>query len=253
MFPLAKPYGITNWQIPRCVAGAEMTFQNRDIRFFITHEFCICPVGHTVTFTIIPQESIFIVGNFYWTFTRIFSSSSSIAGWPVFFEVIGCVGSHGPVMTIGTNFSVDIKIIEQYKFAGESMLVRCDIFTKKNQITIAISFRYISQHLVIRAVLLNNVKDIPYRWFISHFHGDRIACCSFGFQFCVLVIRGVIINSLWKKRHLARIRRLQNCKCSPEKSTYILFFNFLFLPFSPENHDITFTGRIRSIRICMRW
>ena len=99
-------------------------------------------------------------------------------------------------MTISTYLSVNIKIIKQNKFTGNGMLIWCYIFTKKNKIGISVTFRHITQYLVVGTVFLNDIKNIFYWRCITYFHGNRISCSTFRYHLFFFSIRGIIINSL---------------------------------------------------------
>src|SRR5665648_249 len=138
-----------------------MILQYRNGRsIVIRNKFSISPVRNAKPVTIIPQKAVFAVGRFTITFTRIISAPATITGWPVLFQIIGGVCSHCPVVSIGTHFSIHVKVIEQNKLFGDCMKVWSCIFTEKNQSRIAVSFRNVAQNLIVSPVFFNNIKDI---------------------------------------------------------------------------------------------
>ena len=63
-------------------------------------------------------------------------------------------------MAIRADLPVYIKIIQQHKFPGESMLIGSDLLPKQYKTGVAIALGHIAQHLVIGPVFFNDIKDM---------------------------------------------------------------------------------------------
>ena len=88
-----------------------MIFESWNIGFVIISKFSISAITYACAFAIIPNKTFFIVGNGPVAFGIIIASSAPITGYPCFFQIVGCIGSKTPVMSIGTYFAIYIKII----------------------------------------------------------------------------------------------------------------------------------------------
>ena len=63
-------------------------------------------------------------------------------------------------MAIGTDHSRAIRIVEEHEFARDFVLVGRDALAENAQRWIAIAFAHIAQHLVIGAVLFDDINDV---------------------------------------------------------------------------------------------
>src|SRR5262245_47857915 len=76
-------------------------------------------------------------------------------------------------MPVGAHFRIHVEVIQQHELPRESMRVGSYLLSEQAQVGISISFADISEHLVVSAVLTNNVEDILDRGSISNLQRNR--------------------------------------------------------------------------------
>jgi hypothetical protein len=65
-----------------------------------------------------------------------------------------------------------IVVIEQRKLLGERMMIRRDIAPELHERGIAVALRHIAEHLIVGAVLLEDVEDVLDRRTLAQMHRD---------------------------------------------------------------------------------
>src|SRR5262245_10950579 len=73
------------------------------------------------------------------------------------------VSAGGEAVTENADLTVAKKIVERDKFFCELMMNRRDAFIKESQSRIAITTLKIAQHLIVRAILFDNVENVSDR------------------------------------------------------------------------------------------
>ena len=76
------------------------------------------------------------------------------------FGIVGHVGSHAPLVAVGTHFGVHEKAVVQPKTLGERMMIRRPRAREKQQRRVAVAAGKVGEHLVVRAVLLHDVEHM---------------------------------------------------------------------------------------------
>ncbi len=83
-----------------------------------------------------------------------------VARWPELLRIIGCDARRGPVVAVGADVGVDVKIVEEDKLARQLVMIRSGVFVEQIQGRIAIALADLSQHLIVGAVFLDDVNDV---------------------------------------------------------------------------------------------
>ena len=89
-----------------------MILQYRHIGFGSLHKLTIRAIGYPKSFAEIPEEAILVVCYIAISFGIIRPSTASVRSRPCLFQKISGIGTQTPVMTIGTDFSIRVKVIE---------------------------------------------------------------------------------------------------------------------------------------------
>src|SRR5207302_4616709 len=76
-------------------------------------------------------------------------------------------------MAVGADLAIDIKVVQENKFARELVMVGSDAFGKKAQRRIAVAFGHIPENLVVRPILFYDVNAILKRTWLAAFRWDR--------------------------------------------------------------------------------
>ena len=139
MFPGLVPQGIRVTQVAGGIGLCKMVFQDRYLRRIIgidklavSTESYVGPVG------LVPDVELIFCSEAYST-----RAAAAITGRSVFFHIISSVRAQAPVMSVGTNFAIYIKIIQQHKVFGQSVVIGRNPFAKQQQACIAIALRHI--------------------------------------------------------------------------------------------------------------
>ena len=75
-------------------------------------------------------------------------------------DVVGRVGRHRPVVPVGAHLGVDEEPVEQSEPLGERVMIRRHGARKEHQRRIAVALRDVAEHLIVRAVLLEDVDHV---------------------------------------------------------------------------------------------
>ena len=89
-----------------------MSFQGRNICFFVIDKFTIRPVRDAGPLAIVPKKSIVRTGNGSLAFRVIGATAPPVAGHPGFFQVVVSLGGHRPAVTVRAYFPIDIEVVE---------------------------------------------------------------------------------------------------------------------------------------------
>src|SRR5688572_29506734 len=85
---------------------------------------------------------------------------AAILRWPALLVEIRRVCRIRPRMTIDRNLRVAIEVIEQHILFGDLVLVRGHLSSKDTQTRVAVPLWQIAEHLIIGAVLLDDIDDV---------------------------------------------------------------------------------------------
>ena len=77
-------------------------------------------------------------------------------------------------MAARAHLRVGVEVVEQNEVARQRMNVRRDLLREQAERAIAVALRQIAQHLVVRAVFLDDVNDMADRRRAAHRPGDRV-------------------------------------------------------------------------------
>ncbi len=120
-------------EIPADIGAAVVCgiLENVECRRPIVFKFAIIAEGHAATLTIVPDKSVGRIRDGTVPVKIIITTAAAIVTGPGLFREVGRISRHRPVMAIGTDFRVDIKIIQQDKLIHQRMGVRGDLLSKK--------------------------------------------------------------------------------------------------------------------------
>src|SRR2546421_2780944 len=68
-----------------------------------------------------------------------------------------------PIVAVGRDLAVDVKVVEQHKAPGDGVRVRRDGVVEDGEVRVAVSLRQVTQHLVVGAVLPDDVDHMADR------------------------------------------------------------------------------------------
>src|SRR5262249_14187492 len=159
-FPGADAIHIWDVQIPGREGRTEMVFERglicvvlllrRPVRiatrfaaarfvFARADKLAVTAIVHPRTLAIVPDVTARRARNLFLPFIIVGAPAAGIAGWPYLFYVIGGIGRHRPIVTIGGDFRIHVKIVEQNKFTRKGVMIGRYIFAKnaKRRIPVA--------------------------------------------------------------------------------------------------------------------
>jgi len=160
----------------------------------MVHKFSIVAERNAGTPAIVPDISFGGVSDGATTFEVIAAAPVAIIRPPVLFYKIRSIASHGPAMSVNTDFRIYVKIIQQYELVGQGMTIGSNLLPKNSQAAIPVPSRDISQHLVVGFVLFQNIKHIFYRCPIAFFHGYRVTLRAGCRHFLLFGIGGIPVD-----------------------------------------------------------
>ena len=76
------------------------------------------------------------------------------------FHVVGGEGGVGPLMAVGAEDAGAVGVVEQHELAGQLVLVGRDALAEDAEGRVAVALFHVAQHLVVGAVLLDDVDDV---------------------------------------------------------------------------------------------
>ncbi len=97
-------------------------------------------------------------------------------------------------MTVGAHLGVDVKIVQQHELPRQGVVVRRYFFGKKTQARVTVTLRHISEHLIVGAILFDNVKNILYRRGPANRARNGIAFLAFTHSLSFLIIGRVFVH-----------------------------------------------------------
>ena len=143
----------------------------------VRHELPVAAVGDTGFLRTVPEIAACGRGDGKRAFTRIrkFSTAVPVADRPALLHKVGGVSAHGPFVPVGADFALDVEVVEQDELAGERVMVGRDVFAEETQLTLAIPLRHVAEHLIVSAVLLDDVDAVFDRARVADFPRDGAA------------------------------------------------------------------------------
>ena len=91
---------------------------------------------------------------------------------PIAGHVVGVVGHRRPGMAVARDLPVAVEVVQQHILAGQLVMVGRHLFTKHHQAGVAIPFLDVAKHLVVGAVLLDDVNHVADRAGVADATGD---------------------------------------------------------------------------------
>ena len=113
---------------------------------------------------------------------------------PGLLDEIGGIGAHGPLVAIGADFTLDVKVVEQHKVARQPVVVGSDALVEQAKARVAIAFGQVAEDLIVGAIFLDDVNAILDRSGLTHFNGDRIVGRALGSDAKVRLYRAATIR-----------------------------------------------------------
>ena len=55
---------------------------------------------------------------------------------------------------------VDVEVVEQHEFARQLVMIGRDVLAEQHQRGIAVAFLHVAEHLIVGAILLDDVDDV---------------------------------------------------------------------------------------------
>src|SRR6185437_14245020 len=104
-------------RVIRAIAVA--LFEHGQGRVTVVHELAIVAERDTGAAAIVPDESVRRVGDWPVPVEIIFSSPAAVIRGPGFFGEIGGIACHRPVVPVGADLGIHIKIIEEYEIPDD--------------------------------------------------------------------------------------------------------------------------------------
>ena len=117
-----------------------------------------------------------------------------------------------PTVPVHAHFAVAVEIVEQDKIARELVMVGRDFFTVEREVRVAVAegpslrISQIAEHLVVGAVLLDDVEDVPDRARGADFRRDHAVVFRRGAHELSGAIRRVAAHLFGERGHLFRVR-----------------------------------------------
>src|SRR5207244_3097052 len=93
---------------------------------------------------------------------------------PEFLDEIGRIGAHAPLVAVGADFALDVKVVQQDELPRQLVVVGGDIFAEQTKTRVAIALRQVAKNLVVGAVFLDDVNAVFDRAPVSNFCGNRV-------------------------------------------------------------------------------
>src|SRR2546430_1385671 len=93
---------------------------------------------------------------------------------PGLLDEIGGIGGHGPLVAIGADFALDVKVVKQHKVARQLVVVGSDALVEQAKARVAVAFGQVAEDLIVGAILLDDVNAILDRAGVTHLNRDRI-------------------------------------------------------------------------------
>src|SRR5260221_7017396 len=114
MFKYFFPVYILDSKVPAGILFAIIFFilQNAVRRRPVVHKLSIVSKRNTSPLTIIPDKAFSWVGNGAAAVKVVISAASPVIRRPVFFNKVCCIAGHRPVVPIGANLGINVKIIK---------------------------------------------------------------------------------------------------------------------------------------------
>jgi len=101
----------------------------------------------------------------------VFRIAAAAITWPV--RVIGFAGLRDPLVPVGAIAAIGIEVVEQHEFTCQLALIGNDLVAEQVDGRISVTFLQIAEHLIVRAVLLDDVHHVFDRGGIARRDGNR--------------------------------------------------------------------------------
>src|SRR5258708_6341165 len=156
MFKYGFPEDILYGKVPARVFRAIVLrlFEDGKGRVTVVHEFSIVAEGYSGAITIVQDKSFSRIGYGRAAIKIIIPAAAAIVVRPVLFYKVGSIPCHGPVVAIGADFRIHIKIIQEDKITGQGMFVGRDLIPEKTKAAVAVAFGHVAQHVCIGTIFL---------------------------------------------------------------------------------------------------
>ena len=99
-----------------------------------------------------------------------------------------------------------VVVVEQRELLGQRVVIRRDVASELHERRIAVALRHVAEHLIVGAVLLDDVEDVLDRRPLAEMHRDRIVRRSMPILVVIIVIAVAIPSSRSRSCHRDRRR-----------------------------------------------
>ena len=117
----------------------------------------------------IPDEPCGRVGNGVGAIRRV----AAIEPAHVLFDIVGDVAFIRPLVALSAEGSVAIQIIEQHELLSQRVMIRRDLGAEHGERRVAVTALQIAQHLIVGAVLFDDVDDVLEQRTLARPHRHR--------------------------------------------------------------------------------
>ncbi len=131
MLPYFFPVDVFDVKIIIGVIGSHVARQSSFPIFWIGLKLPVTTVRNACPFAIIPDKAIFGKCYLATTFIIVRAPTLAVAGGPGFLHIISGISGRWPVMPIRAYFGIYIKIVQQYEFTGQGMVIRGNVLWEK--------------------------------------------------------------------------------------------------------------------------
>ncbi len=130
------------------------------------------------------------------TFAEIDAAALSVVGRPDLFDGVGRVRARREGMAVVADFGVDVEVVEQDELANERVRIGRHVLAEQRQVRIAVALGNVAEHLVVGAILADDVEDVlDGRWITDLARDRRVNRCTRRRQLGLVVVRRDFVNA----------------------------------------------------------
>ena len=139
--------------------------------------FAVAAIAHPLGGGLVPEIAAGRPGDFIeGTFGGIWDAAvAPIAQGPDPLDEIRGICPHRPLVAVGADLTLDVKVVEEHELSGQSVVVRRDGLGEQADVGFAVAFFHVAEYLVVGAVFLDDVDDILDRRRVADLGGDRMS------------------------------------------------------------------------------
>ena len=93
---------------------------------------------------------------------------------PNLLDIIGRIGGRAPFVAVGTDFAVDVEIVQEHELPGQGVMIGRDALRKDAKVRIAVALADVAEYLVVGPVFLDDIDAMLDRAGLADFGRYRI-------------------------------------------------------------------------------